>query len=71
MTWRSIADDPPPKDGHTAHWHGFRAGLNGDDPRTCPYEWHTREAKTWNVFHRAGCDLRAALPLPPPPEDKT
>lgn len=34
---------------------GYRAGLCGDDPRTCPYEKLTKEWQEWNRGQHCGC----------------
>ena len=37
---------------------GYHAGVNGDDPRLCPFPKLTEEWKSWNQAHRHGANVR-------------
>jgi ribosome modulation factor len=38
---------------------GYHAGVNGEDPRLCPFPKMTVEWKSWNQAHRHGVNVRA------------
>ena len=37
---------------------GYHAGVNGEDPRLCPFPKMTLEAKAWNEAQRHGANVR-------------
>jgi ribosome modulation factor len=37
---------------------GYYSGVNGEDPRLCPYPNMTLEAKAWNEAQRHGANVR-------------
>jgi ribosome modulation factor len=38
---------------------GYHAGINGEDPRLCPFPKMTLEAKAWHEAQRHGVNVRA------------
>jgi len=37
---------------------GYHAGINGEDPRLCPYPKMTAEAQSWHQAQRHGANVR-------------
>jgi ribosome modulation factor len=37
---------------------GYHSGVNGEDPRVCPYPKMTLEWKSWNEAQRHGANVR-------------
>ena len=37
---------------------GYHSGINGEDPRLCPYPKMTLEARAWNEAQRNGVNVR-------------
>lgn len=38
---------------------GYRSGIEGEDPRVCPFPKMTVEWKAWNEAHRHGANVAA------------
>lgn len=43
----------------TAYELGYRAGVDGEDPRLCPYPKMTTEAQAWQEALRHGANVRS------------
>lgn len=41
-----------------AYEFGYHSGINGEDPRLCPFPKMTAEARVWHEAHQHGSDAR-------------
>jgi ribosome modulation factor len=49
---------------------GFTAGLNGDDPSSCPYDKLTREWSDWNRARNLVIEMAGALEIADDEDDE-